>query len=260
MTDSTSGPDGDRLFNIGWATHMHYPVVDGPAGAAGDYSGLTLPREVHYDPRTEALVSNPVPELAGLRNATLFNLTSPVQVSDGTPRLLPGTEGGAAGSADIELRWRLPAPDQASAVFGARVLAAPAPSGQGGNGNDSGSGVEITVVVAAAGADGRRAADLTVASGGGGGGGGVVRSTTTPFTVLPGEASVDIRIVVDRIIVEVFVQGGRVAFTRSYYPATHMDTGVQLLVSNGTAAATAATVWSMGCGWVGVDEQAAVWR
>ena len=167
---------------------MHYPTADGAAGAAGGYSGLTLLREVRYDPRTEALVSNPVPELAGLRNATLFNLTSPVQVSGGAPRLLPGTEGGAAGSADIELSWRLPAPDQASAVFGARVLAPPTPTptpfGQGGNG----SGVEITVSVAAAAAGGLRAAALTVSSGGGSG---TVRSITTAFTVLPGEARWD---------------------------------------------------------------------
>lgn len=49
---------GDRLFNIGWATKMNYPVVDGPAGGAGKYSGLTLPREIHYDPRIQAHKKN----------------------------------------------------------------------------------------------------------------------------------------------------------------------------------------------------------
>ena len=75
-------------------------------------------REIRYDPRTQALVANPVEELAGLRNASLVSEVN-IGVEDGKPRLLEGTEGGMAISADIELEWTLPPAAQASAVFGA---------------------------------------------------------------------------------------------------------------------------------------------
>ena len=100
-----NGSSNDRLFNIGWATRM-------------PHGGLTVMREIRYDPRTQALVANPVEELAGLRNASLVFEVN-IGVEDGKPRLLEGTEGGMAISADIELEWTLPPAAQASAVFGA---------------------------------------------------------------------------------------------------------------------------------------------
>ena len=120
------------------------------------------------------------------------------------------------------------------------------------------------VRVAAAAADGRRSAALTVFGCGSisAGAQGCTHDGTQGhvFSVLPGESSLDMRILVDRIIVEVFVQGGRVAYTKSFAPEHWTQTAVQLLASNGTALASSAKVWSMGCGWVGADEQAKVWQ
>merc|ERR1719446_198561 len=58
----------DRLMTIGWALGDY-------KGAAGPgihfLTRLTLLREVNYDVKTQNLVSNPVPELAGLRTGQL---------------------------------------------------------------------------------------------------------------------------------------------------------------------------------------------
>jgi hypothetical protein len=48
-------PAGDRLLNLGW-------VIKEQHGA------LTVPRELHWEPETFSLLSNPVAELAALRN------------------------------------------------------------------------------------------------------------------------------------------------------------------------------------------------
>jgi hypothetical protein len=75
------------------------------------------------------------------------------------------------------------------------------------------------------------------------------------FTVLGGEQLLKMRLLVDRTIVEAFVQGGRVAYTKSHVPADWQHSAVQLVASNGSSALCAtAKVWAMGCGWVGVDE------
>ena len=68
-------------------------------------------------------------------------------------------------------------------------------------------------------------------------------------SVLTGE-TLDIRMVVDRPVVEIFVNGGRAAYVAA-------DGGVQAgraavaLFNNGTAAVVATNVsaYSMGCGW-----------
>jgi hypothetical protein len=102
------------------------------------------------------------------------------------------------------------------------------PAAQGGNK----SGVSVTVSVAAAAADGRRSAALTVFSCGPlapdaaesaseiqdpGMQGCVTQAAAARhlFSVLEGEINLDMRILVDRIIVEAFVHGGRVAYTKS---------------------------------------------
>ena len=56
-------------------------------------------------------------------------------------------------------------------------------------------------------------------------------------------------------IVEALVQGGRVAFTKLHTLADRWHSDVQLLASNGSAVCAVASVRSMGCGWVGVDDR-----
>jgi sucrose-6-phosphate hydrolase SacC (GH32 family) len=81
------------------------------------------------------------------------------------------------------------------------------------------------------------------------------RAATARFVVLPGETTIDLRVVVDRVIVEAFAQGGRVAFTKSFMPLRWQDSCVHIRSNVSGAVASAVDVWAMGCGWVGVDEQ-----
>ena len=70
---------------------------------------LTLLRQIEYDPRTKDFVTNPVDELAGLRNGTLVNSTG-LHLEGAVVHELAGTGGGAAASADIMLHLVRPSP------------------------------------------------------------------------------------------------------------------------------------------------------
>ena len=65
-----------------------------------------------------------------------------------------------------------------------------------------------------------------------------------------GETTLDIRLLVDRSIVEAFVMGGRAVFSKVYAPALLMvpDTHVSLQAWGGPLTADV-EVHSMGCGW-----------
>jgi hypothetical protein len=61
---------------------------------------------------------------------------------------------------------------------------------------------------------------------------------------------VDIRLLVDRSIVEVFVMGGRVVFSKVYAPALLMVPDTHVALQAWDAPVTAdIDVHSMGCGW-----------
>jgi hypothetical protein len=82
------------------------------------------------------------------------------------------------------------------------------------------------------------------------------------FQVLPGERTVDIRVLVDRSVVEVWVAGGRATLQgRSYAAASH--TAVHIVAPSGEShgspnhlvqkqPVTVAnySIHSMGCGWL----------
>ena len=74
------------MMIIGWAM----PDFKGEAGPGITFlTRLTLLREVHWDADLQTLVSSPVPELVGLRNATV---ASERGVALGAaPRAVPGT-------------------------------------------------------------------------------------------------------------------------------------------------------------------------
>ena len=120
------------------------PTVRPPA-AAGER--LTVLREVKYDPRLPGLVSNPIAELAALRNATLANETT-VTLTPGSPHTIAGTSGGAAASSDVLMRFRL---SEGNATFGLCVL------------SDAGAtlGVAVTIRVLAS-VGGRRSGLATI--------------------------------------------------------------------------------------------------
>ena len=72
------------------------------------------------------------------------------------------------------------------------------------------------------------------------------------FPILKGEAALDLRILVDRSVVEVFVQGGRAVFSKTFAPSVLYVPDTWLAVhAFGDAPLTLETidVHSMGCGW-----------
>jgi Glycosyl hydrolases family 32 N-terminal domain/PAN domain len=119
--------NNNRMMIVGWAM----PDYNGPAGPGITFlTRLTLVREVNYDAALGSLVANPLPELVNLRSGTLASETG--VALGAAPHLVPGTGGGAAASADINITFSGFAPGDS---FGACVLS---------NGNGSGLGVLIT--------------------------------------------------------------------------------------------------------------------
>jgi len=128
-----------RMMIVGWAMPDY---TAHPAGPGINFlTRLTLVREVNYDAALGSLVSNPLPELAGLRNGTLASERGvPLAAA---PHVVPGTAGGAASSADVNVTFTgFVTGSNVTASFGACVLAG---SGVGGDG----LGVAITVGPAA---------------------------------------------------------------------------------------------------------------
>ena len=66
-----------------------------------------------------------------------------------------------------------------------------------------------------------------------------------------GEAALDLRILVDRSVVEVFVQGGRAVFSKTFAPSVLYVPDTWLAVHAWGVPVTLETidVHSMGCGW-----------
>lgn len=62
-------------------------------------------REVNWDVKTKNLVSNPVPELLGLRTGVLASENIPSLPPVDSPHIVAKTSGGAAASADIVVKF-----------------------------------------------------------------------------------------------------------------------------------------------------------
>ena len=76
---------GERLFNMGWAPRGR--ALGGAGRAMNQNDQLALPREVHYEPKLQTLVADPVPERMQLRNGTAVE-ESGVQLPPRAPRWL----------------------------------------------------------------------------------------------------------------------------------------------------------------------------
>ena len=216
-------------------------------------------REVDYDPRTKALVANPVQELVNLRNGTVYNSSVTTAGSGatadgaaatpsegawgqlhvpggGVPLELNGTAGGAAASADIVLLLKVPKSNSAAdepidaAAAGAATntsLSVCVLSDAGGN-----SGIAVTINVSTPaprrGPTSTRTSTSTAthstASLSIGQCGEAGRAphghTAASMVVFDDEDLIDVRILVDRSIVEAFVMGGS-TYTHAY---THTRT------------------------------------
>eukprot|EP01046_Picozoa_sp_COSAG06_P029640 COSAG06_NODE_2762_length_6327_cov_5.664740_6_plen_241_part_00 len=204
------GTADDRLLNIGWAVGMGFDPLHMKRG--GDKSGgLTVPRVLNFDAGTGAVVANPVPELVTLRNATLAN-ESDVHLAPLSVHAVAGTGGGAAAAADIEVAFALPA--DGAAAFSVSVLSN---LGYLSRVELASHGVTVRVDVSAPAADGSRTGTAEIVSHGAAacnpGSPFCTPNSTAPethdgqspltaFKVLPDERELELRVLVDRIIVE----------------------------------------------------------
>ena len=221
-----------------------FPLPQPPLPSTFTHDHLTGLREVSYDPKLATLISNPVRELVQLRNGTLASEQN-VRVAPGTPHVVPGTGAPAdASTADVVLRIALPAATSTAAAVGVSVLAnvsAGAPFG----------GILTIVSFSAPDANGTMTAlaSIRTLNPCGSGSEGLVQAS---FPILNGEAALDLRILVDRSVVEVFVQGGRAVFSKTFAPSVIYVSDIHVAVhAFGDAPLTLETidVHSMGCGW-----------
>ena len=217
---------GNRFFELGYA-----PVAGGGkaqrllqcgwAASAGATS--TIVREVSYDAELFTLRGYPVPELATLRGAALLNTTSSVVLKGGGKALAIGS-GTAAAASDIVLLLELPtAPWALSLDVSAKMAGVMTLSGDGSSKN------------------------LTV---------GLVGTKGTYSFSLPAAATeVELRVLLDNVILEVFVAKGIAAGTASLVgwqgsgglaPA---DFAPAVRATRGSVTFKSAQAWTMGCAY-----------
>ena len=201
---------------------------------------MSLVRELSFDRASQSLVTNPIQEYAALRTGTLARGTD-LQLLPGAPLHTPSLAPGAGAAIDILVALNLTAGE--ALAFELQLLA----DQQGGSMNAT-SGLEIGAgslgvnVSATTTADGSRRGLLSYR--------GTTYHGTQPFTVLKGEATVELRVLVDRVIVEAFAQHGRAQLTAHEWGAEG-NTAVHMR-SAGTQPAVLSTyeIFGMGCGWL----------
>jgi len=227
------GPATDgRVLQVGWLSNW----ITGRS-LPDNVSRLSIVREIGYDRNSDGLVTNPMRELVTLRNGTAGSATARTVLRPGGRLVL--AESGT--SADVLVSFALPhlAGAGSVATFGVFVFAPPHKS----DASDNGTSVLLRVW-------GNHTALLSVS----------VPPTayvdaaaynSASFSLSPGALAVDLRIVLDRSIVEVFAAGGRASITVNTFP----DPGnveVQLVASeeNGVPViVNHAMAYTMACGW-----------
>ena len=184
------------------------------------------------------LISRP---LSRMHNGTLANEPRLTLSSTGAGRIftpsLPAVAADRGAASDLSLRVELPQPtSQTPLAFEVRVLAAR---------SSAGNATSIMINVTATQSDGVRQGQISATPSFA-----QQRSHTEAFDVLPDETSLDLRVLIDRSVVEVFVMGGRATQISHDYPAEGDGSGFHLL-NWGQAPVTVSnlSIASMGCGW-----------
>ena len=241
MTTATraAAGGGTRLRYVGWMA---------PARA------ISVVHELWWDPMAGRFASGPAPELTGLRSAAPLSSHHGVAVPGGSTFAVLGAGGDTA---DVELQVRGVVATASVGGVGENTAGSFSIGVLGGAHRDSAgrTGLVFTVSVSVSGAN--RSA-VTVAGDCSKPAHGkltpvhCVTCPDTPFTLTPGEAGrLDVRILIDRTAVELFVGGGRAVCTGSLARVpSEANTGVYVENAAGMAPLTIAnaTVWGMGCG------------
>lgn len=223
--------NNNRMMMIGWVRDW-----GGPAGPGiNALTRLSALREVNWDVKTENLVSNPVPELAGLRTKSLASTTMKLAPAN-APHIVPNTGDGSAASSDTIIKFS-GFSRTASTTFGACVL---------GNGTTA-SGMGITITVNPTTTAGQLVANIhsgacKVGSGNQNGG----------ITQLFDDTELTVRVLADRSVADWFVQGGRWAASDGWQaPKPRLPADSNVLLWSGDATISAqVNVYELGCGWL----------
>ena len=262
---AVAGPAEDgRLLTVDWLSY-HACGKFGGCGA----NVASLVRELLFDHAAQRLLMRPVAEYALLHNATF--------VKDATKVLAPaalaapaesavGGGGGGSGSSTGSLATLNVPKDKGGAIdvhvsFDVESTAQPRTQqqqqqqheGKGQHqqqdafgiavrapaGSIEGAAVQVSFNVSA---PHPTTGTRTVTAYG-------VRAQVPPFPVLKGE-TLDVRVLVDRAIVEVFLMGGRTSFVASKVAYDPETTAVHLFNNGATeVVAKNVSVFGMGCGW-----------
>jgi sucrose-6-phosphate hydrolase SacC (GH32 family) len=175
------------FFDTKHSRHVLWGSVGGVCKGSDWANMMSFPRVVELDPLDSSrLISFPLPEISTLW-ANTSTISQSFEVVVGATHRLPSSFGGN----QLDLTFGFEANASASRTFGVRVLAPP--------GTEATRGVNVTVNTTA----GSAFATL--------GGGAVNPISRTDFRVL-GD-TVDLRILVDHAIVEIFAEGGRTTAT-----------------------------------------------
>lgn len=226
----TNGPDPEthtgRLLTVAWIVQPSHP-----------HSGnahLSLIREMSYDQKSNQLISYPVAEYSNLRNATFLEDEEFGPIAAGNLKTIPVPQDAGA-AADLSVRFDVQQFEDTCSGFGVAVRA---------NSTSVRDGAfAIVFDVTAPDAKGERVAKIYFSKQA------RVGQYKASVKVMPGE-SLDVRLLVDRPIVEVFIQGGRAAlvYTDTFDPAkTSMH-----IFNHGTTPVLSGikvSAYGMSCGW-----------
>jgi hypothetical protein len=228
--------------------------------ARGDVCTVTSVRSLTYDPLAARLVALPVNEYKTLRNGSLCELKR-YTVQRGEHKPLPVPAGRGA-EMDMEMSIALPTPAAAPRVparhddapppqltFGIDLLASP---------TNLSRATRLALNVSHARADGSRLGNLTLMGSRLSPTGQAGLAVRAGWLIRPNETVLELRILVDRSIIEVFAAGGRaVATARDYPDADEVNARVWVEAPMGPGISggggglmfESIAAWSMGCGW-----------
>jgi hypothetical protein len=225
------------------------------AAGRGNADALAMAREMAWDRTASRLVSYPVPEYKLLRNETVVEGLNLGAISPGEVISLDGISEEVGGALDLEVSFDLSnIPVEVSVAHFGVVVRAPA---KGSSDALSGAAQNVWFDVGPANFKGVR--NVTVS--------GIVNGPGAPNppqpyschrNVCPSNVTqlfpletLDVRIIVDRPIVEVYVLGGRIAWVHMDNTFNPNTTAVHIYNAGDLFNVTASNVsaYGMGCGW-----------
>ena len=189
---------------------------------------LTAPREITYDAALAQLLSNPIHELRTLRSAAPLGTAGTKSLAAGQSMTI--FEKAGATAFDLELNLTL---TDAPLAVSVALLGAAAPGDAGCGANPYCVALNVT--------RGPTAAPLVTVVGSGG-------KMRTSFALPHGAATLELRALVDRSVLEVFVGGGRAAITSGVGAPPETARGAYV-TAHSAASVAGAGAWAMGCGW-----------